>query len=166
MTKFLTGTDPGSESDGKILYDVYVVSTNGRGVNLRSAPYKANNVIGFYNIGTKAGMISPGSMWSLISIDGKTGYMMTQFLSKDKPDPVTPSTGSYVFSHNGKNVNLRSGPGFSYTVIHSFPPGTPLTILTAGTEWHFVRINGIYGYMMKQFIIYFILINFSFSFFS
>ena len=153
MTKFLTATDPGSAPVGPVLYNVYVVSTNGRGVNLRSSPVKSNNVIGFYEVGTKAGMITPGPVWSRISIDGKTGYMMTEFLSKTKPDPFDPPTGSsYVISYNGKNVYLRSGPGKNYGIINSYAPGTPLTILTPGKEWSFIKIYGTYGYMMNQFI--------------
>lgn len=153
MTKFLTGLDPGAGSGGTVLYDVYVTSTNGRGVNLRSSANKGNNVIGFYDVGTKAGMINPGLTWSLISIDGKEGYMMSQFLTNVKPEPVIPSAGSYVISYNGKNVNLRTGPGMKYQILQSYAPGTPVTILTPGTEWDFVRINGNYGYMMDQYII-------------
>ena len=151
MTKFLTGKDPGS-GGGPVLYDIYVVSANGGGVNLRSAPYKGKNVIGFYEVGTKGGMIEAGITWSRVLIDGKEGYMMTQFLSTTKPTPG-PSTGSYVFSYNGKNVNLRNGAGMKYTVISSYPPGTPLTVLTPGTEWSFVKVGSTYGYMMSQFIV-------------
>ena len=77
--------------------------------------------------------------------------MMSQFLSKTVPPPL-PS-GSYVFSLNGKSVNLRNGPSLSNSVVNSYPPGTPVTILTPGTIWHFVKIKGSYGYMMAQFII-------------
>ena len=152
MTKFLTGTDPGTGGGG-ILYDIYVVSPNGGGVNMRSGPSKGNNVIGFYEYGTKGSMIKAGTTWSLVRIDGREGYMMTQFLSRTKPDPYIGPTGNYVFSTNGKNVNLRNGPGLNNPVINSYPPGTPVTILTPGTTWHFVKINGTYGYMMAQFII-------------
>ncbi len=149
MTQFLTPTDPGSA--GPVLYDIYVVSPNGGGVNLRSGPSKSHKVTGFYEYGTKGGMIEPGTVWSRITIDGRTGYMMSQFLSKTVPPPL-PS-GSYVFSLNGKSVNLRNGPSLSNSVVNSYPPGTPVTILTPGTIWHFVKIKGSYGYMMAQFII-------------
>ena len=152
MTQYLTGSDPGT-GGGTVLYDVYVVSANGAGVNMRSGPSKGSNAIGFYDVGTKAGMIKPGTTWSMITIDGREGYMMSQFLSKTRPGPYTPTKGSYVVSYNGKNINLRNGPGLSYPAIGSYAPGTPLTILTPGSDWHFIRINGTYGYMMAQFII-------------
>ncbi len=151
MTQFLTGKDPGS-GGGAILYDVYVVSTNGGGVHMRSGPSKSYNSIGFYDVGTKGGMISPGTAWSRISIDGREGYMMTQFLSTTAPAPIV-LTGSFVYSYNGKSVNLRTGPGTNYAVIASFSPGTPVTILETGAIWHRVKISGKYGYMMNQFII-------------
>ena len=90
MTKFLTATNPGGSGGGTVLYDVYVTSANGKGVKLRSAAYKGNNVIGFYEVGTKGGMITKGSVWSYIQIDGKTGYMMSEFLTTTVPGPVIP----------------------------------------------------------------------------
>jgi len=152
MTEFLTGTDPGT-GGGTILYDVWVVSANGGGVNLRSGPSKSSRSIGFYDVGTKGGMIKAGASWSLIKIDGREGYMMTQFLSTTEPKPYFPTGGSYVVSYNGKNINLREGPGLNYKVRMSVAPGTAVTILTAGPEWHFIKVAGVYGYMMAQFII-------------
>ena len=151
MTKFLTATDPGG-GGGTVLYDVYVTSANGKGVNLRSSANKANNVIGFYEVGTKAGMITKGSVWSFIEIDGKTGYMMTEFLTTTVPGPSIPAGTAIMFSYNGKSVNLRSGPGKQYQILKSYSPGTPVIVISVSGEWDFVNINGKYGYMMNQFI--------------
>ncbi len=153
MTKFLTSAKPEAPESDKILYEVYVTSSNGRGVNMRSAPYVGNNVVGFFDVGTKAGMIKPGDAWSLIDVGGRQGYMMSQFLSKEKPAPSGTSGGSFIISFNGKNVNLRSGAGMKYPIINSYAPGTPITILSSGPTWDFVKVGGIYGYMMDQFIV-------------
>jgi mannosyl-glycoprotein endo-beta-N-acetylglucosaminidase len=130
-----------------------VVSANGAGVNLRSGPSRSSRSIGFYDVGTKAGMIELGTTWSKINVDGKVGYMMTMYLSKTEPSPYYPLHGTYVWSSNGKNVNLRSEPRITSTTIDSIAPGTPVTILTPGKTWHFVKIGTEYGYMMAQFII-------------
>jgi uncharacterized protein YraI len=57
-----------------------------------------------------------------------------------------------VISYNGKNINMRSGPGKNYPVIRTFPPGTSLKILTVGRDWQYISIGEIKGYMMTQFI--------------
>lgn len=160
MTSFLTGSaspapapapQPQPVTDE---YQVYVTSGNGKGVNLRSGPSKSYAAIGFYSVGTPAGMITRGATWSYIRVGNRYGYMMTQFLTEKEPvvNPVVPVTGAYIVSANGRNVNLRSQPSTASSVLRSFKPGTPVTIITRGSEWCFVLINGYYGYMMKQFI--------------
>ena len=130
----------------------YVTSRNGLNVRLRSGPGKGYSILASYAPGTECQILSAGQNWCRIQIGSYTGYMMTQFLTTTKPSPIVP-TGSYVISFNGKNVNLRNGPGLKYTAISSFPPGTPLTVVTSGTDWSFIKISGIFGYMMTQFII-------------
>ena len=61
----------------------YVTSTNGKGVRLRSAPYvNSSNVMGLYPVGrTVTELRRSNDGWSYIRIDGKYGYMMSQFLT-------------------------------------------------------------------------------------
>ena len=158
MTEFLTndpGKTPKPSPDIPTGDDVYVTSGNGKGVNLRSGPSKAYPSIGFYSVGTPASMITRGSTWSYIRIGNRYGYMMTQFLTSKKsvdPDPVIPTSGAYVVSANGKNVNLRTAPSTASSIIRSFRVGTKLTVITRGYDWCFIQIGGYYGYMMRQFI--------------
>ena len=130
-----------------------MTSQNGKGVNLRSGPAKTYSSIGFYSVGTPAIMITKGKSWSYIRVGNRYGYMMTRFLTeKIPPSPKPIPGGAYVVSANGKNVNLRNNPTTSSGIIKSFRVGTPLTIITRGTDWYFIQIGGYYGYMMRQFI--------------
>lgn len=159
MTRYLTNSpsvptptpqpqpQPGPSGE----YQVYVTSQNGKGVNLRSGPAKTYSSIGFYSVGTSAMMITKGKTWSYIRVGNRYGYMMTQFLTETVP-PKPIIGGSYVVSANGKSVNLRSKPTTASGIIRSFKVGTPLTIITRGTDWYFIQIGGYYGYMMRQFI--------------
>lgn len=166
MSRYLTTTNPNSvpapaPSPEETIpvgsqYTVWVTSRNGLGVNLRAGPSKSYSSIGFYGVGTGATMISSGAVWSYIQVGNKSGYMMSEFLTTNSPiKPVTPSaadTGAYVVSANGKSVNLRTGPSKTNRVIHSYPVGTPLTVITRGTDWYFIHIGQDYGYMMRTFI--------------
>lgn len=152
-SEFLTTVGPKPTPDPSETYTVWVISQNGYGVNLRSGPSKGYPSIGFYSVGTKATMLSWGAVWSYIRVGTRTGYMMTEFLTETEPDPWHPIVGSpVVTSENGGNVNLRTGPGYGYKVIKSFAVGTPLTILSRGTNWYYIYIKGYYGYMASEFI--------------
>ena len=155
MTQFLTNSyvTPAPEPTPGGDYTVYVTSSNGKGVNLRSGPGKGYSSIGFYSVGTEAWMISRGATWSYIRVGDRYGYMMTKFLTETQPVPPTPYyEGAYVVSANGRNVNLRAAPNKNSQIIKSFRVGTKLTIITYGADWYFIQIDGYYGYMMRQFI--------------
>ncbi|MCR5296380.1 MAG: SH3 domain-containing protein [Clostridiales bacterium] len=161
MSRYLTNVKPGTDPapttpPSGSEYDVWVTSANGKGVNLRSGPSKSYSSIGFYGVGTAARMVYPGTQWSYIRVGTRYGYMMTEFLTTTKPSgpsPIIPVvSGAYVISGNGKSVNLRTGPGKQYKVLASYKVGTPLVIITRGTEWYFIHIGNEYGYMMKTFI--------------
>ena len=155
MTQYLTNKKSGSTPVPQPVpsgeYQVYVTSGNGKGVNLRSGPAKTYASIGFYSVGTPASMITKGKTWSYIRVGNRYGYMMTQFLTQTQPTPYIPG-GAYVVSANGRNVNLRAMPTTASAVIRAFKVGTPLSIITRGTDWYFIQISGYYGYMMRQFI--------------
>ena len=160
MTQYLTTSpspqpqpQPQPQPGGE--YKVYVTSSNGKGVNLRSGPSKSYPSIGFYSVATEAWMVTAGHTWSYIRIGNRYGYMMSQFLTTTEPpvNPNPPIVGTaYVVSANGRNVNLRAAPTTAGKVIKSFKVGTRLNIITRGSDWYFIQIGGIYGYMMKQFI--------------
>lgn len=59
----------------------YVDHPNGTYVNMRNAPSKSTGaVILRVPHGAKVTVLTPGSTWSQIKYNGKTGYMMTSFL--------------------------------------------------------------------------------------
>ena len=165
MTRYLTSKNSGNSGNNgqeSIIpvvsgeYDVYVTSQNGKGVNLRMGPSKANQAVATYDVGTAARMIQYGNTWSYIRVGQTYGYMMTEFLTTTKPSgrgetQVIPV--GYVTSANGKSVNLRTGPGKQYQVITSFSVGTPLTVISNVADWCYVSIGNYNGYMMRQYIV-------------
>ena len=58
-------------------------------------------------------------------------------------------TGTVV-SDNGLRVWLRTTPGGKR--IELYRPGTAVTILSYGDEWHYISIGGVRGYMMSRYI--------------
>ena len=86
MTQFLTGKKP----DEPIIpvSGAYVVSANGKSVNLRTAPTTASSIIRSFKVGTKLTIITRGNDWYFVQINGYYGYMMRQFIYDGTPQPA------------------------------------------------------------------------------
>ena len=131
-----------------------VTSANGKAVRLRSGPSVNYSIIASYKVGTPLTVLSTGDTWSKIRINGRTGYMMNEFIKTYGygGDSVPGGYTAYVVSGNGKTVVLRSGPSKSYEVLASYKVGQKATVVEYGATWSKVRINGLDGYMMSEFL--------------
>lgn len=95
MTEFLTESQTITPSPAYT--GAYVVSANGRNVNLRSAPSTQSTIIRSYKVGTPLTVITRGIDWCFVLIDGAYGYMMRQFIY----DGAAPATVTDLYSYGG-----------------------------------------------------------------
>ncbi len=82
MTEFITTVQPGTAPVQPATGGAYVISGNGRSVNLRSGPSKQNRVIASYRVGTPLVIITRGVDWYFIHIGNQYGYMMREFINE------------------------------------------------------------------------------------
>lgn len=134
-----------------------VTSENGYGVRMREGPSKAYRVVTKYDVGTTVIVQQRGTEWSQIRVGETVGWMMNEFLVFGTSGTGTGSGGESggvgtgtVISDNGLRVWLRTTPGGKRIQLYS--PGTAVTILTYGDEWHYISIGGVRGYMMSRYI--------------
>lgn len=92
MTQFLTATAPAS-APAAASTGAYVVSANGRSVNLRSSPTTASAIIRSFRIGTGVTVIARGNDWYFVQIEGCYGYMMRQFIYDGGAPATTTDLG-------------------------------------------------------------------------
>ena len=129
------------------LADSTYATVQGGGLNLRQTASTQAKVLGQYPTGTWINILEKGDTWSRVSVNGKTGYMMSKFLA-----PVSSST-MYVSTNTGVGLNLRTGPSMDSAIITSFQPGTAVTVLKRGRGWHYVSVGGEKGYMGSQYLV-------------
>jgi len=58
--------------------------------------------------------------------------------------PVTPPPAQPVVVHgfvNGTIVNVRSGPGTTFSIITTLPLNTRVEVLERGKDWHRIRLQ-------------------------
>ena len=134
-----------------------VTSENGYGVRMREGPSKAYRVVTKYDVGTTVIVQQRGTEWSQIRVGETVGWMMNEFLVFGTSGTGTGSGGESggvgtgtVVSDNGLRVWLRTTPNGKR--IQLYRPGTAVTILSYGDEWHYISIGGVRGYMMSRYI--------------
>ena len=102
MTAFLTEGSytptPTAAPDPFIVYNGYVYSGNGGNVLLRLNPSTTASVLDSYAIGTELTVLRVQGNWAYVSIGGRTGWMMLQFITTVKPEPATNKITSVTLS--------------------------------------------------------------------
>ncbi len=106
-------------------------------VNVRSGPGTSYAVIGVLASGQRVeatGTVSGG--WIQVSVSGRTGWVYRTFLVSAAPAPTASASTSPTASGTVTTtaaVNVRTGPGLTYTVVTLTPRGTtlPATGVTA-----------------------------------
>ena len=174
MSKFLTATAPGTSSGGGIKPDgtaptaapgyvgiMYVATGNSGRLNLRENVSTSSASLGLYPNGTPVSVHATIGAWAHVTVEGKTGYMMNQFLSVSAPSVPssggTPSTlpgTATVRQPSGSFVYLRSSASSAnlLNVVDKVPSGTLVEVLSWGEYWSYISYNGKQGYMVTQYL--------------
>ncbi|MBQ9664075.1 MAG: SH3 domain-containing protein [Oscillospiraceae bacterium] len=132
----------------------------GSEVNVRSGPGTAYGIFASLDQGKTVEVINRSDAdWFLVSWDGSTGYVSSQFLSLLPEE--SPAQASMQISVNpvevpgyinGMYVSFRAGPSTSSTVFGTYSTGKALTITGSSGEWTAVRIDGKDGFIYSQFV--------------
>lgn len=66
----------------KVAYRAKIIAQSGSTVNMRTGPSTSNSVIAAIGLGQIVDVVEENGEWSKIMWNGKTGYMMSKFLTK------------------------------------------------------------------------------------
>ena len=141
-------------SEGETNATAYV-KTNTRGLNLRTEPN--GDILGSYPRGTKVTVLSTDGAWSKVSVDGRTGYMSSRWLSAVKPSSSqtgTSITGTAVVNNprDTQVLFLRSEPTIKSEALGYYRNGKQITLLEKLDGWYKVSVDGRTGYMMAKYL--------------
>ncbi len=130
------------------------------GINIRSGPGTSYSVIGVMGTGETAEVLdSSNSQWIKIrTSDGKEGYCSAQYIKLSGTDSTSSgsqsSTSSSATAVTTDALNLRSGPGSSYSVLKTLPKGQTVTVVDqSNPSWIKVKTSdGKEGYCSAQYL--------------
>lgn len=160
MTKFvkLTGGSmptPTPVPTPEPIIDYARVTTANGGLNLRDAINGTR--IAVIPQGATVSVHSKGADWCRVSYSGKTGYVMTKFLSFGSAAPTETPTPApeVVISYARVNtvtggLNLRETP--NGTRIAVIPQNAVIGVITKGADWSRVKYGDKVGYVMTKFL--------------
>ena len=160
MTKFvkLTGGSmptPTPVPTPEPIIDYARVTTANGGLNLRDAINGTRIVV--IPQGATVSVHSKGADWCRVSYSGKTGYVMTKFLTFGSAAPTeTPAPApEVVISYARVNtvtggLNLRETP--NGTRIAVIPQNAVIGVITKGADWSRVKYGDKVGYVMTKFL--------------
>lgn len=66
--------------------------------------------------------------------------------------PAPTATGNYVVSTGGSNLNVRSGPGTSYSEVAKVTDGTRVTVTQVSNGFGRVNVGGVDGWVSMQYL--------------
>ncbi len=118
-------------------------------LNLRERPDINSAVLGRYYNGTTVKVYERGSTWCYVQVNSVYGYMMTAYLS------FSGSSSSYATVKNPvatQVLNLREGASSTSRSLGQYYNGTRVRVISYGTTWCNVEVNGVYGYMMTRYL--------------
>ncbi|HET8915341.1 MAG TPA: SH3 domain-containing protein [Propionibacteriaceae bacterium] len=112
------------------------------GVNIRSGSSTNTDILGGLFRGQTVTAISSSQGWTKISYDGSTAYVASRYLTKGKDLPPPLRIGPGTVKVTTTALNLRTGPGLSYSVIKVLKGGARVTMTGKTARGWAQLVNG------------------------
>ncbi len=127
-------------------------TVTGSVVNVRSGPGTSYGIVTQVSRGTTVTVLSEAGGWYKIEVKGKEGYIIAEYLSVNAGQAPGPTTEAFQGTVTGSVVNVRSGPGTSYSIISQLKKGASITIIATLDGWYKISINGGEGYICSDYV--------------
>jgi len=132
--------------------DTYKTTTR---VNFRTGPSTSDSIIKLLDTGATIEIEEyNGAGWSKGSVDGKTGYIKSEYIKKVEAAAKQVETEQTNKYKTTTRVNFRKGPSTSNEVIKLLNAGTTVEMLEYdAANWSKVTYDGQTGYIKSEYII-------------
>ena len=132
-------------------------------MRFRTGPSTSDSIINTYNKGKELTITGTSGDWTAVTIDGKAGYVYSQYVTTTDPNAGSSTGGSNPGSSTvtvtekdgyikGNNVRFRSAASMSASILGEYNYGTALKITGTSGDWTAVTINGQAGYVYSQYV--------------
>ncbi len=144
--------------NNQTLVTKFVNVSQGSVLNMRSSASTSSSIISKLNRDTELTVISESNGWAKVRVNGKEGFVSSQFLSQNKPgaaptqqQPIVTTT-KYVNVSSGSSLNMRKSASSSASVITKLARGVEVIVYSESNGWAKVRAYGQEGYVSIAFL--------------
>ncbi len=111
------------------------------GVNVRSGPGSSYSVIGSLDKNEVVTKLGTSGNWTKIDYDGRTGYVNTPYVKPyaGDDDVIIIDDDDAVTAYVNAAVNVRSGPGTSYTKLGELKKGDSVALVGSTGSWSIIK---------------------------
>ena len=95
-------------------------------------------------------MEDAGNNWYKVDYKTVEGYMSGEYLTVSQKADVNIGYG--LVDTDGSTLNVRSGPGTSYSKVTSLSSGTVVSIVGIDNGWYKITYNGVTGYVSSDYM--------------
>jgi mannosyl-glycoprotein endo-beta-N-acetylglucosaminidase len=132
------------------------VNVSSGSLNLRLSNSVSSAVLAKLANGTEIQVLSSSSGWAKIQVNGKTGYVSTDYLTETKPNTSTQQeqqvVTKYVNVSLGSSLNMRKSPSVNSSVIVKIAKGVEVTVLSEANGWSNIEAYGQTGYVNTEYL--------------
>ena len=114
-------------------------------LNVRSGPGTDYDRVGSLKKSAQVTILETLDGWYKVSAGDVTGYVSAQFISTDG----TVTQDGLVLSGP---LNVRSGPGTSYSRVGSLQAGTTITVHSSSNGWYHITSGSLTGYVSADYV--------------
>lgn len=114
-------------------------------LNFRTGPSTSYSIIANIPKGTVIDYYSESNGWAKVRYNGKDGYVSTSYLTTNTSTTTTKKITT-------ANVNFRTGPSTSYSIIKNIASNTVVEVISSSGSWDKVIIEGKTGYMHNSYL--------------
>ena len=116
-------------------------------VNFRKGPSTDYASLGKLNKGYKVEYISETNSWSKVKYNGQTGYVYSKYVAQ-----TSTTSNTQVKYVNCTSLNVRSGPGTSYSIIKSISTNTKVEVISTNNGWSKIKEGSTTGYVSAKYL--------------
>ncbi|RUQ25172.1 mannosyl-glycoprotein endo-beta-N-acetylglucosamidase [Peribacillus cavernae] len=133
----------------------YVNVSPGSDLSMRKSASTNAALITKLSKGTQVTVYSQSNGWSRVNVNGKTGYVSSQYLTSTKPPGTSSSTQTttkYVNVSAESSLNLRKSVSTGSPLVARLTKGTQVTVYSESKDWSKIKVNGKEGYVSSKYL--------------